>query len=226
MTTTFSDRRIALNATVLLIVVFCAIQVTLHVPQVAENVLYQSLVLVTSKGLFDGLVAAIYFAMRNSERLLSIYWGRSYLHGLWSYEYFLDDRRFVGIWRIEQDLDNVRIVGSGLDEHYRVRTLVRSVSPLIEETNAYFVINDRAEMVTNSHVYSKTTLIVDRPPKRFARPLTMRATTEVFGGPSSGQFHPNVIFRRHPEAETEQHVIDALRSQAAPSPSPDPVGGP
>lgn len=220
MTTTFSDRRVGLNTTVMLIVVFAAIQVTIHVPQIEKNTLYQTLVLVTAKGLFDALICAVYFAIRTSQTLLRLYWGKYYLQGLWSYEYFLGDARFVGIWRIDQDLDNVRVVGSGLDENYRVRTIVRSISPLIEETNAYFVINDRTELTTNSHVYSKTTLIVDRPRTRLGQPLTMRATTEVFGGPSSGQVHPNVIFTRRPDAETEQEVIDALRAQPGPPPQP------
>jgi hypothetical protein len=223
MTTTFSDRRVGLNTTVLLLVVFAAIQVTSHVHEIEHNTLYQSLVLVTSKGLFDALIWAVYFAIRNSQTLLRLYWGKYYLQGLWSYEYYLGDARFVGIWRIDQDLDNARVVGSGLDANFRVRTIVRSISPLIEETNAYFVINDRTELTTNSHVYSKTTLIVDRPPTRFGEPVTMRATTEVFGGPSSGQVHPNVIFTRQRDAETEQEVIAVLR--ALPGPPPQPAAG-
>lgn len=72
---------------------------------------------------------------------MRLYWGKLYLHGYWSYEYTRDGKQYFGIWRFEQDLDAIRVVGSGLNDRYLPRTIVRSVSPLIEDQGAYFILN-------------------------------------------------------------------------------------
>ena len=61
-------------------------------------------------------------------------------------------------------------------------------------------------------VYSKTTLILDRP-RGFHPVVTMRATTEVYGGASTGQLHPGVIFRKHAEVNSDEDVIAVIKNK-------------
>jgi hypothetical protein len=41
----------------------------------------------------------------------------------------------------------------------------------------------------------------------------MRATTEVYGGASTGQLHPDVIFRKHINANSDEDVIEEIKNQ-------------
>lgn len=209
-----SRRRQHLNVTVLLLVVFLAMQASIYFPELSDSPLVQAIIVLSSKGVYELLVALIFWLIHSSSHLMHMYWGRLYLNGLWSYEYSLNGKTFFGVWDITQDADGIQVVGNGLDDSFRVRTIVRSVSPLIEEQGGYFVLNARNELANdNARVFSKTTLLLDHPRRPWNLVMSMRATTEVFGGPSDRQLHANVVFTRHPEAASVEDVAALLRKK-------------
>jgi hypothetical protein len=206
-----SSRWQNLNMGVLLIVVFAALQAKLIFPDLEKRPLVQAVVIVTSIGLYELIFKILFFLINTSEVLLRLYWGRLYINGLWSYEYTLEGKLYFGVWEIYQDVSRVQVVGNGLDNNMRVRTIVRSVSPLIEEQGGLFVLNSRNELANqNARVFSKTTLLLDRPRRPWGLVRSMRAITEIYGGPSDKQVHPNVLFYRHPDAGDIEHVIRDL----------------
>lgn len=210
------SRRENLNNLVLLSVLFFALKLQQILPELQSSLWYIPVSMLSATGVYVFLMRVMFWVVSKSELLLRIYWGKLYLKGYWSYEYSRDNKRYFGIWRFEQDLDNVRVVGSGLNDRFLPRTIVRSVSPLIEEQGAFFVLNVRTELeATNgliTPVYSKTTLILDAP-RGFNQVVTMRATTEIYGGISSGQLHPDVIFKKHLNAKTDEDVIEDLKTR-------------
>ena len=208
------QKRFNLDASILIVVVSFALTLQQYAASRNSNSitsLDQLIVLLTSTGFHGFLIKLIYWATEKNDFLLKFYWGNLYIKGLWSYYYVLNNKKYVGVWRINQDLQGVTVVGSGLYPDYSVRTIVRSVSPLIEDQGAYFILNDRTELENNSHIYSKTTLILNQPRKSFAEIRSMRATTEIYGGPSSGHVHTNVVFIKHLEANSEDDVIEILK---------------
>jgi hypothetical protein len=207
------QKQSSLNTSVLVIVVSFALALQQYAASrnTSSTIVDQLIILLTSTGFYTLLIRLIYWAIEKNDLLLKFYWGNVYIKGLWSYYYVLNDKKYVGVWRIEQNLQNITVVGSGLYSNYSVRTIVRSVSPLIEDQGAYFILNDRTELEQNSHIYSKTTLILNQSRKLFSEVRSMRATTEIYGGPSSGQLHTNVVFIKHPEANSEDDVIEILK---------------
>jgi hypothetical protein len=203
-----------LSSSILVVVVSFALGLQSYAASRNNNstsIVDQFIILLTSAGFHSLLIRLIYWVTEKNEFLLKLYWGNIYIKGLWSYYYVLGNKKYVGVWRIDQDLQGITVVGSGLYPDYSVRTIVKSVSPLIENQGAYFVLNDRTELERNSHIYSKTTLILNQPRKPFTDVKSMRATTEIYGGPSSGQVHTNVVFVKHPEANSEDDVIAILK---------------
>lgn len=208
------QKQFNLNTSVLVAVVSFALVLQQYAASRNSNstsIVDQLIILLTSTGFYSLLIRLIYWATEKNDFLLKFYWGDIYIKGLWSYYYVLDNKKYVGVWRIDQDLQGITVLGSGLYPDYSVRTIVRSVSPLIENQGAYFVLNDRTELEKNSHIYSKTTLILNRPRKPFSEVRSMRATTEIYGGPSSGHVHTNVVFIKHLEANSEDDVIEILK---------------
>jgi hypothetical protein len=124
----------------------------------------------------------------------------------------ISSKRYIGVLDIQQDTDGVSVVGNGLDDYFRLRTMVRSVSPLIEEAGGY-IINSRSELTgsQNIEVFSKTTLLIDRNCSVFKKPRCMRGITEVYGGPSDKQLHPNVTFHKHDDVSSIEELIDKLK---------------
>jgi hypothetical protein len=210
------QKQFNLNKWVLIIVVSFALilqQYAMSRNNSSTTVVDQLIILLSSTGFYSLLISFIYWATENSNFLLKIYWGKVYIKGLWSYHYVLNGKRCVGIWKIDQNLQGITVIGSGLYPNYSTRTIVRSVSPLIENQGAYFILNDRNELENNSHVYSKTTLILNQPKKPFSEVVSMRAITDIYGGLSNGQVHTNVIFIKHPDANSEDDVIEILKMQ-------------
>lgn len=210
------SKRETLNNIVMLAVLFIALKISQILPGLQDSNWYIPLSILTATGVYVFFMKAIFLIVSKNEFLMRLYWGRLYLSGYWSYQYTREGKSYFGIWRFEQDLDSIRVLGSGLNENYSPRTIVRSVSPLIEDQGAYFVLNVRTELDKTSGfitpVYSKTTLILDAP-RNFQPVVTMRATTEVFGGASTGQLHPDVIFRKHVDANTDEDVIKEIKSK-------------
>lgn len=208
------QKQFNLNTSVLVEVVSFALTLQQYAASRNSNsttIIDHLIILLTSTGFYSLIIRLMYWATEKNDFLLKFYWGNIYIKGLWSYYYVLNNKKYVGVWRIEQDLQGITVVGSGLYPDYSVRTIVRSVSPLIENQGAYFILNDRTELEKNSHIYSKTTLILNQPRKPFSEVRSMRATTEIYGGPSSGQVHTNVVFIKHPEANSEDDVIEILK---------------
>jgi hypothetical protein len=212
----FSTRRETLNNTVLLIVLVFSLKMGSVLPGLQNSIWYIPLSMLTATGFHEFLMRAMFFFVSHSESLKRIYWGKLYLSGYWSYEYTKENKIFFGIWRFEQDLDGIHVIGMGLSENCVPRTIVRSVSPLIEDQGLHWILNIRTELDSPTApllpVYSKTTLILDSP-KGWGPVVTMRATTEIFGGASTGQLHPDVIFRKHLDARSDEDVIMSLKKK-------------
>ncbi|TXI48874.1 MAG: hypothetical protein E6Q50_09270 [Lysobacter sp.] len=208
------SKRETLNNIVLLVVLVFALKISQILPGLRDSAWYIPMSMLTATGVYVFAIRALKFVVAHNELLLRLYWGRLYLSGYWSYEYTRDGKQYFGIWRFEQDLDSIHVIGSGLNERFSPRTIVRSVSPLIEDQGAYWVINVRTELQSSSGpivpVYSKTTLILDAR-KGFNPVIIMRATTEIFGGSSTGHLHPDVQFRKHVDATSDEDVIAYLK---------------
>lgn len=212
MDASISSRREYLNTVVLLLVVFAAVNVSSMIPDFQSKWLIQAVTLLTAKGVYELAIWVLFRIIDSSEFALRLYWGKVYLKGLWSYEYVLNSRRYIGVWDIRQDIHGTSIIGNGLDDEFRLRTIVRNVSPLLEETGGYYFINSRNEMQNeNAQVFSKTTLLLDRPRGLFHGVTTMRAITQVYGGPSDKQLHPNVTFHKHEDVESIDELITKLK---------------
>ena len=209
------SKREFLNNIIMIIVLYLALEVNNILPGFNNIPWFVPVSLLTATGIYVMLINSFLFIIPKSELLMRIYWGKLYLNGFWSYVYTRDGKEYFGIWRFEQDLDKILVVGSGLTENFTPRTVVRSVSPLIHEQGAYFVLNVRQELdhCTGfiTPVYSKTTIIIDSP-KNILKPVTtLRATTEIYGGSSNGHLHPDVIFKKHIDAKSDEDVINYLR---------------
>lgn len=204
-----------LNTIVLLLIVYLAVNLKEWFPDIEHSTLFISISLLTAKGFYEIITRFIFIIISNTPVLMKMYWGKRYINGYWSYEYSREGKKYFGIWRISQDLNMTYVMGYGLNDDFSTRTIVRSVSPLIEDQGAFFVLNVRQELDQTSGfitpVYSKTTLIIDKPKSVFMQIETMRATTEIYGGSSNAHLHPNVIFRKHTEAKSDEDVIKDLK---------------
>lgn len=213
-----SNPKRTLNNMVMLFTVFLVIQSNFVFPAISSNIIIQLVVIISAKGFYELVIVFIYWCINHNPLLLHAVWGALYLKGFWSYTYTLGGVEYFGVWEIDQDIDGHRVVGNGLDSQLHVRTIVRSVSPLIEEQGGFYFINIRNELHNeNARVLSKTTLLLDRPSKFWGRVRSMRATTEVFGGPSDGQLHPDVVFKKHFNASSIEDVIAQLNIDRSPS---------
>lgn len=217
------SKRESLNNLVLLVVLFLALKLSNVLPAIKDSAWFIPVSMLTATGSYVFLIRILLFFVGHSGLLLRFYWGKLYLQGYWSYEYTRGNKIFFGIWRFEQDLDSTHVIGSGLNDRFVPRTIVRSVSPLIEDQGAYWVLNVRTELDTTSGlitpVYSKTTLILDSA-RWFSPVTTMRATTEIYGGTSSGHLHADVLFHKHVKAKSDEDVIVLLRNKYQATSSP------
>jgi len=175
-------------------------------------------VFLTSIGVYRIIVYALHALSRVSPSLLQLYWGRQYLAGLWSYAYIRDGQVFLGVWRIEQDLYDTQIIGFGVDQAFATRSGVRSVTDLIHNNGAFEVVVLRTDkMEPDREYYSKTVLVPDRPTRKIwylpACPCKIRGRTTIYGGPLTGTVHTGIVFTKHENAQTEEDVLQYLRSQ-------------
>lgn len=221
MSANISSRRHSINTIVLLIVVFAATNISQRVPDFEKSPGIQAIALATSKGVYELMVHFLFWVIDSWEFALRLYWGKLYIKGVWSYEYTLNGKAYRGVWDIRQDVNGTTVVGNGLDEDFRLRTIVRSVSPLFEEAGGYYFINSRNEMMNdNAQVFSKTTLLLDHT-RGFLKGVTsMRGITVVYGGPSDRQLHPNVVFLRHEHIGSIEELIEKMRTGAQRSSNP------
>ncbi len=205
-----------LNTIVLLLIVFLAVKLESWTPDFQNQTVFLAITLLTAKGFYELIIRFLFFIISHSNFLMRLYWGKLYIHGLWSYEYSRGGKKYFGIWRISQDLNITTVLGSGLNDDFSVRTNVRSVSPLLHERGgAVSVLNAREELNNEqgviAPVFSKTTLTLDKPERFLSQVVTMRATTVIYGGQSNAHLHPNVIFRKHKKAKSDEDVINVLK---------------
>jgi hypothetical protein len=223
------DRRSNIDVTVMLIVVTVAVTLQRIIPDVENSLLFVLVSVVTARGVYELLIQAIYWAIRGNDRLLRLFWGRLYIAGMWEYGYVLKGVRYRGVWQIDQDDRSTRVKGFGLGDDLETRTVVRSVSPLIEEQGAYFILNDRIEFEpgaptavpvdaataadpkfnASEPTYSKTTLFLDGR----RAPRVMRGFTHIFGGPTTGQIHTTVVFRKLDCCDSIPDAIEKLAAE-------------
>lgn len=180
------------------------------------NPLFDSAVIyLTSVGFYELLLKIIHGLVEKIPFLLRFYWGRMFVHGLWSYSYTVDggdNTVFIGVWRFEQDLFLTQVVGFGLDTNFNVRSRVRSLSDMLKTDNMYEFINARSDAQTLAQeTISKTNMFFELSRKfLFPIPTRMRGTTVIFGGERNGGVCNN-YFLKHPNARTEEEVISIMR---------------
>ena len=210
-------RKETINTIVLLTTIYLAIQLETWFPNIENRPLFIVITLLTAKGFYELVIKLIFFIISHNHLFMKFYWGKIYLAGYWSYEYTREGKKYFGIWQITQDLSSTYVIGSGLNDDYSVRTIVRSVSPLIKEQGVYFVLNVRSELNSETgfitNVYSKTTLILDEPRNWLSEEISIRATTEIYGGNSNAHIHPNVVFKKHKKIKSHEDMIEKLRTR-------------
>ncbi|WP_146151753.1 hypothetical protein [Ahniella affigens] len=174
-----------------------------------------SIVFFTSIGFYRMLIAGTLWAMANVKVLHKLYWGKSYVDGLWSYTYTIDGeedgKMYFGVWRFEQSLYTTSVVGFGLSDSFSVRSRIRSVTDFISNGAMREFINVRNDSMESAvDYYSRTSMFFERGKSWLGYPTRMRGKTIIYGGPRGGRVCNNV-FVRHPEAKTEQDVIDEIK---------------
>ena len=207
------QRREALNAFILIGIVVAAIEVVSMKPDIVRNSFLQILFVVSTAGLYKILISICLFSVNKIKLLLMFYWGNAYIDGLWHYDYVLNGEKYFGVWDVRQDVDGVKVIGTGLSKDFSVRTIGESVSPLIPENGSYFIINSRTDMNDGGgRVFVKSKLIIDRPKKILKGSVSMRGTTEVYGGKNDRQIHQDVKYTKHEDVFTVDDLINKLKS--------------
>lgn len=174
-------------------------------------------VFVTSIGFYRVLIDVIFWLVRSVRPLLRLYWGKEFVDGLWSYSYTVEGRDdhniYFGIWRFEQDLYETKVIGFGLSDDFSVRSRVRSISDIIRDGTECEFVNLRSDTIDPSgDYYSRTLMYFEYARLLFMKyPVRMRGKTVIYGGPRNGLVASN-YFVRHPNAQTEQDVIEELRA--------------
>lgn len=170
----------------------------------------------SSIGFYRLLIFFLYWLISNNEFFLKLYWGKRFIHGLWSYTYTLegvnDSTVYFGVWKFEQDLYKTKVIGFGLTDEFKVRSRVTSVTSLIEVDGKYDIINTRSDNVDpETNYYSKTSMMLESR-KGFVNkyPIKIRAQTIIYGGKLTGKVH-NDIFIKHENALSEDDVIFQLK---------------
>jgi hypothetical protein len=174
-------------------------------------------ILITSAGVYRGIVNILFRTVSSSKTLLRLYWGDMYVDGLWSYTYTVDGDKhpheFFGIWRFKQTLYGTYVVGFGLTDDFQLRSRVRSLTQLVDFNHQLEVVNARVDQLVDDpgEYYSRTTMYFESERRRLLRlPMRMTGKTFVYGGPLTGKICSNT-FVRHVDLDTESQLIERLR---------------
>jgi hypothetical protein len=163
---------------------------------------------------YDMLYKLCVTGIKSSGFLKKIYWGGMYLEGLWEYASFDGHADFIGIWRIEQDAFGTKVVAFGLDENFRRRSTLNSVSDLMGTGGVYEIINKRWDLEQGSRVqFSRTTLVPDKPLRKgmFSYPAVIRGETVIFGGKTDGVINYDLRMWRRDGFRSEDDLIASMR---------------
>ena len=162
------------------------------------------------------ILETILKAIDRSAVLKKLYWGGHYLDGLWSYTSFSAGIEYFGIWRISQDSLGVRVVAFGLDDQFRRRSTVKSVSDLLGQDGVFEIINSRWDITDGVRTqYSRTVLVPDTPVRHglFTYPDFIRGETIIYGGRDDSTIASDLRMRRRSDCKTEEELVQALRRE-------------
>ena len=221
MQTFLSNRFQALNVFILLLVIIIAlfIQKILSNIQNLDNHFIPFIVILTSFISYGALIQFFYMAMKRS-RFLKLYWGKLYLHGFWYYKYTIEgnlsNKEYFGIWKFEQDLYGTKITGYGYSDDFKIRTMLTSVTQIIDNNNKFEVTNLKIDAsCPDVEFYSKTSMsFMANPQKSFfnPHPVKFNAFTSIYGGNFSGKIHLD-SFTKVEHARSEDCVLEILKEQ-------------
>lgn len=172
---------------------------------------------------YDALYKATLSAIKRSTLLKKIYWGHLYLEGLWEYSSHEGGREFIGVWRIEQDAFRTSVIAFGLDDAFRRRSTVQSVSDLLGADGVFEIINRRWDLTEGSRVqFSRTTLVPDRPVRHglFSYPDVIRGETIIYGGSIDGLINHDLKMHRRDQHGSEEGLIGEMRERRRLRPAP------
>lgn len=206
---------------VLVVTVVYTIWVTKIFLATDNQYFYTMISFLTSIGFYELLIKIIYFFVGKFEILRKMYWGNLYLDGLWYYTYTLNGEKRYGYWKISQDLYSVKVIGCGFNKDGTPRSDVQSVTDLIKNDNSYEIVNKRRDDIANTeydtYFFSKTTLILNNPPKKkwslIKYSMEMHGATIIYGGKLSGVEHRDVMFVKKEDVATETELIQYVVSE-------------
>jgi hypothetical protein len=154
------------------------------------------------------------FLVNNNSFLKRMYWGELYLDGFWYYTSFEGGKEFFGLWRITQDVMTTKIIAFGLDDNFRRRSTVQSVSDLIGSAGVYQVINVRWDATEGDRQqYAKTVLVPDKPVGPFLRKTSkyIRGETTLYGGNLDGLINLDLKMQRWMDVHSEDEAIAKIK---------------
>jgi hypothetical protein len=180
----------------------------------------RSALILLALALFEyGVVLEVFlFAIDRFSVLKKLYWGGLYLDGLWSYTSFSEGVEYFGIWRIEQDSLGLRVIAFGLDDQFRRRSTVKSVSDMLGDGGVFEIVNARWDLSDGVRTqYSRSVLVPDVPVRHwlFSYPDVVRGETIIYGGRGDSSIAYDLRMRRRDDCQTEEELILALRNERA-----------
>ena len=172
----------------------------------------------TSVGVFRLLILLIYWMIRRSDLLLSVYHRNRFLKGLWTYSYEANGKRHFGIWRIAQDVTGLSITGYGVNENGTMDSHFRSISQIFEHQGVDEIMFARTDVESCDEHYSKSTLYIDPHSRRsfLSGPTEIRAQSVLYGYEEDGVRHAELSLRRAEKGLSENEIVDLLREQESP----------
>ena len=171
----------------------------------------------TSVGVFRLLILLIYWMIRRSDLLLSLYHRNKFLKGSWTYSYEANGTRHQGLWRITQDVSSLSITGYGVDAEGKMDSYFRSISQIFEHQGIDEIMFARTDVETGEEHYSKSTLYIDPNSRQsfFSGPTAIRAQSVLYGYDEDGVRHAELTLRRAEPGLSEAEIVDQLGQRSA-----------
>ena len=169
----------------------------------------------TSVGVFRLLILLVYWMIRRSDLLLSLYHRNKFLKGVWTYSYEANGKRHQGLWRITQDVSSLSITGYGVNAEGRMDSHFRSISQIFEHQGIDEIMFARTDVETGEEHYSKSTLYIDPNSRRsfFSGPTAIRAQSVLYGYDEDGVRHAELTLQRAEPGLSEAEIVDQLRQR-------------
>jgi hypothetical protein len=165
---------------------------------------------------YDFLYTVSIKAIDSNSVLKKIYWGSLYLDGLWSYTSRSSAEEFFGVWRIDQSVLGIKVVAFGLDNEFRRRSTVESVSDVLGEDGVFEVINSRWDLSEGvRQQFSRTVLVPDQAIRHwvFSYPDIIRGETMIYGSSLDGSIAYDLRMKRRRDCRTEDELIAKLQQE-------------